>query len=180
MADITVLPVAQDLLECFRTALLAQHGTELMPEGDMPGQVCFRVGEIVSAEASVYQDVCCSGLAWVRVADIFASANDFPAPDTTVLLNCPIPAWGVVFELGVLRCAPTGDAYTIPGCPEWTALFETIMADAAAMRAAACCLAQGLDPSSVGIGSWAPLPTSGGCAGGTMQISVQIENCETC
>jgi hypothetical protein len=184
MADTTVTPVAEALLACFCAALEDQHGTVRMPAGTMPSECCLRVGEIVSADASTFQDLCCSGLAWVRVADIFASSTDFPAPDTPVVLNCPIPSWGVVFELGVMRCAPTGDINTIPTCDEWTNLFELVMQDAAAMRAAGCCLATypglQLDHSSIAFGSWAPLPTSGGCAGGTMQISVQIVNCESC
>lgn len=175
MTDLLVRPVALQLLACFETALTNQHGTVLMPNGTMPSEVCFRVGEIVSADASVYQDVCCSGLAWVRVTDIFSTSDDFPAPDTNVVITgCGPLAWGVTFELGVLRCAPTGDEYTIPSCEDWTALQEAIFLDQAAMREAMCCLIGLHDPGSIAIGSWSPLPTSGGCAGGVWSLAVQI------
>lgn len=177
-----IQPVAAMLLECFRNALTAEHGTTTMINGGtMPGEVCYRVGEIASMDASVFEDLCCSGLAWLRVADIFSSSTDFPTPDTLTVWNgCGPQAWGVVFELGVMRCAPTGDIETIPTCEEWTALQVNVMNDAKAMRQAFCCLFAQFDPGSIALGSWVPLPTTGGCAGGTWQVSVQIINSECC
>lgn len=186
MSDLVVAPIAEDLLQCFCDALLNQHGPVYMVNGGTrPGECCFRSGEIVSADASVNEDLCCSGLAWVRVADIFASSTDFPTPDTTLVVSgCGVPAWGIVFELGVLRCAPTGDTYSIPTCDQWTALQQALFLDQAAMREAMCCLIE-LQNSrnlqqTVAIGSWNPLPTSGGCAGGTWQVTVQVINEECC
>jgi hypothetical protein len=176
MADLLVKPISDALLACFCEALINQHGTTLMVDGGtLPGECCYRVGEAVSADASEYEDLCCSGLAWVRIDDIFSTSDDFPAPDTSVVITgCGPLAWGVVLEMGVLRCAPTGDISTVPTCEEWTAMQEAIFLDQAAMREAMCCLIGQLDPSSVAIGSWNPLPTSGGCGGSTWQITVQI------
>lgn len=180
MADLMVRPAAIQLLECFRTALVAQHGSTLMPAGSMPTEVCFRVGESVSADASVYQDLCCSGLAWVRITDIFGAAQDFPAPDTSVVISgCGPLAWGATFELGVIRCAPTGDEYTVPTCDDWTLLQEFIWLDQAAMRQAMCCMVGLYDPGTFAIGSWNPLPTSGGCAGGTWNLQMLFD-CGDC
>lgn len=177
-----IQPVAAMLLECFDNALTAEHGTTLMVNGGtMPGEVCYRVGELASMDASVFEDLCCSGLAWVRVADMFSSSTDFPTPDTLAVWNgCGPMAWGVVFELGVMRCAPTGSIETIPTCDEWTALQVNVMNDAKAMRQAFCCLFAQFDPGSIALGSWVPLPTTGGCAGGTWQVTVQIINSECC
>lgn len=179
MADTLIYPVAQQLLECFCDALAVEY-----PEPDVgrPANCCIRVGESVSADADLYTDLCCEGLAWVRPVEIFAAAADFPAPDTSaVVTGCGMPAWGLVLELGVLRCAPTGDITEIPTCEDWTALAEYVMRDAKAMRAAICCLIPQFDASSVAIGQWQPLPTTGGCAGGSMNITVQIINdCEDC
>ena len=177
-----IQPVAAMLLECFRNALTAEHGSVLMVNGGtMPGEVCYRVGELASMDASVFDDLCCSGLAWLRVADIFSSSTDFPTPDTLTVWNgCGPMAWGVVFELGVMRCAPTGSIESVPECDEWTALQVNVMNDAKAMRQAFCCLFAQFDPGSIALGSWAPLPTTGGCAGGTWQVSVQIINSECC
>lgn len=182
MTDIMIQPVAAMVLECFYQALLAEHGPGLMPShGTMPSEVCYRVGELASMDASLYQDLCCSGLAWVRVADIFSSTDDFPTPDTlNVWTGCGPMAWGVVFELGVMRCAPTGDIATIPDCEDWTSLQYNVMKDAKAMRQAFCCMFRQLDPSSMAVGSWAPLPTTGGCAGGTWQVTIQVINSESC
>lgn len=182
MADTMIQPLAQDLLDCFCAALITEHGTTTMVNGGtLPGECCFRVGELASMDASQFEDLCCSGLAWLRVADIFSTSTDFPAPDTTVVWSgCGPMAWGVTFELGVMRCAPTGDISTIPTCDEWTALQVNVMKDAKAMRQAFCCLFAQLDPSSVAVGSWAPLPTTGGCAGGTWQVTVQVRNTECC
>lgn len=177
MTDTLIQPMAQKLLDCLCAALPTK-----MTADKVPARCCFRPGEIVSADASIYEDVCCDGLAWVRVDDIFSTSIDFPAPDTSVVITgCGPMAWGVVLEMGVMRCAPTGSVAAIPTCDEWLELQLDIMNDAAAMRAAICCLIAQLDPQSVAIGSWAPLPTTGGCAGGLMQISVQIPNdCQDC
>lgn len=177
MADTLILPMAERLLECLCAALIEHHEA-----ADRPENCCIRVGESVSADASAYEDLCCSGLAWVRIDSIFASNDEFPNPDTQVpITGCGVSAWGVVLEMGVLRCAPTGDINTIPTCNDWTALAVNVANDARAMRDAICCLTAQLDQQSVAIGSWQPLPTTGGCAGGAWQISVQIPNdCEGC
>lgn len=177
MADALIAPIIQDLLDCFCAAIPLEMAADKTPD-----ECCFRSGEIVSADASVYQDLCCSGLAWVRPVSMFSSGEDFPNPDTAVVTNaCGPYAWGVTLELGILRCAPTGSATQIPTCDEWTEFHEDIMNDARAMRRAICCLTAQLDPSSIAIGAWSPLPTSGGCGGSTWQITVQIINdCEPC
>jgi hypothetical protein len=177
VSDTLILPMAELLLTCFCEALTVQHTA-----ANRPAHCCLRVGESVSADASPYEDLCCEGLAWVRIDSIFASNDEFPNPDTQVpVTGCGVSAWGVVLEMGVLRCAPTGSTTAVPTCSEWTALAVNVTNDARAMRDAICCLTAQLDPSSVAIGSWNPLPTTGGCAGGSWQISVQIANdCEDC
>lgn len=183
MADNLIFPVVQELLSCFCAALLTQHGPTLMVDGGtLPGECCIRSGELASMDASTFQDLCCSGLAWVRIDDIFSTSADFPAPDTSVVITgCGPMAWGVVVEMGVMRCAPVGDINNIPTCGEWTALAEAISLDQRAMRDAMCCMINQLDPGSVAIGSWSPLPTTGGCAGGVWPITIQVINCgENC
>lgn len=175
--DNLILPMAERLLACLCIALEANHTPE-----NRPAHCCLRVGEAVSADASLYEDLCCEGLAWVRIDGVFASNDEFPNPDTqSVVTGCGVYAWGVTLEMGVMRCAPTGDISTIPTCDEWTALAVNVANDTRAMRDAMCCLIEQLDPSSVAIGSWAPLPTTGGCSGGAWQITVQVMNdCEDC
>lgn len=182
MTDTMIAPIAQQVLDCFCAALITEHGVATMLEGGTrPSQCCYRPGELASMDASLYEDLCCSGLAWVRVTDMFSSSTDFPTPDTlNVWTGCGPMAWGVVFELGVMRCAPTGSVAAVPTCEEWMALQANIFKDAKAMRTAMCCLKNLYDPGSLAIGSWEPLPTTGGCAGSTWELTVQVLNTESC
>ena len=177
MSDLLILPVAQSLLTCLCEALPLEMAVDKVPD-----ECCFRTGEIVSSDASAYEDLCCSGLAWVRPVTMFSASDDFPNPDTSSVVDACGPfAWGLTLEMGVLRCAPTGSATAIPTCAEWTELNTDIFNDARAMRRAMCCWIGQFDPSSVAIGAWQPLPTTGGCAGSTWQVTVQIINdCEPC
>lgn len=177
MTDTLIFPVANQLLDCLCAAL----PLEMLAE-KVPAHCGFRPGEIVSADASAFEDLCCEGLAWVRIVDIFPSSTDFPTPDTlTVITGCGPMGWGVVLEMGVMRCAPTGDFGQIPTDAEWFELQQDIMNDAAAMRRAMCCMIAQYDPSSIAVGSWEPLPTTGGCAGGLWNVTVQLPNdCQPC
>lgn len=180
LTDNLILPAAERLLFFLCQALEEVHEEEFRPLN-----CCLRVGESVSADASTYEDICCEGLGWVRVNQMFASNNEFPNPDTAEVISCAIYAWGVILEMGVIRCAPTGDIDTIPTCAEWTQLSINVANDALAMRKAMQCFIEeqnaNFDNRSVAVGSWDPLPTSGGCAGGTWDITVQIINdCEGC
>jgi len=167
--DQSILPVAQELLTCFCTSLNANP--------DPPEICCLRVGQRVSALISANDDECCRGLAWVRVVSDFPS-NDFPEQLTTPIGNCP-PGWlAVILEMGVLRCAPAGTIFDLPTCPEWTALFTTLMNDSAAMRDAFCCL--DLDVSAKLLGIWEPLEVEGGCTGGTRTVTVWVPSCLDC
>lgn len=173
MTDMLIQPVAQQLLDCLCAALPLHMAVD-----KVPARCCFRPGENISGDASLYEDLCCEGQAWVRVTNISPTSDSFPAPETfAVITGCGPFGWELSMEMGVMRCAPTGDISMIPTCAEWNELQVDIMNDARAMRAAMCCLIDQLDPGSVAIGAWSPLPTTGGCAGGTWDVTVQIINC---
>lgn len=171
--DLVAFPMAQALVAC----LEEQMSLVLDP----PASVCLRPGQQVDPLLSINDDECCSGLAWVRIADIFPSSDDtFPTQDETAAFPCNPRQWAVQLEMGAVRCAPTPDAYSMPSCEEWTAVVEKQMQDAAAMRrAVVCCFGEILDATYL-LGNWTPLPVSGRCSGGTQMVTVAAEHIDCC
>lgn len=143
---------------------------------DPPEQVCLRPGDQVSLLASLNDDECCTGLAWVRLVNTYPS-TEFPDQDVT-FSRCPPPQWAVVLEMGIARCAPTADATDIPSCEEWTAATAAQLADRAAMIRAVCCLEQVDTDRMVLRGLYTPQAVEGGCLSGTLQVTVAVPACE--
>ncbi len=165
--DLSVTPIVEALLACYEV--------EVGKVADPPASVCLRTGDQVALLVAQSADECCDGLAWVRVAAVYPSAN-FPEPDAAPS-NCGPIQWAVVLELGAARCAPTGDAQSIPTCEQWLAVSRAVLDDRAAMVRAVCCWgADTVWPYLVG--QWSPWPTEGGCVGGTMQVTVAAPFCE--
>lgn len=153
------------------------------PDAGAPAEICHRPGDQVPFNIGLSQNECCTGLAWVRIQGIdpvidplSMTQSDFNPCNTTGRL--------VTLELGVVRCNPFGTNDAGPTCEEWTALAARIDLDATAMRRAVCCARDALVTDDTFVtdvlpGSWAPLESSGGCAGGSMTVTVQLE-CEDC
>jgi hypothetical protein len=165
--------VAEDLLSCFDLAL--QDGP------NPPAQICLRVGE-VPFSAGLSEDLCCEGFAWVRVLGITPSIR-FPQPDNTPN-DCQKSSWAIELEMGVIRCMPFGDEYAGPTCDQWTAAFLQVDEDAASMRRALCCIYAEIDANTtlveqVVVGEWTPINNQGGCIGGSMPVTFQV-NCSEC
>lgn len=166
--DLVVTPIAELLLACFtETIATVPHP---------PSVVSLRPGDQVQLLLSKLRDECCEGLAWVRVAAFYPSAN-FPDVDGTYNRCAPVQ-WAVVLELGAARCAPIGTAISLPTQAQWTAVTLETLNDAAAMRRALCCLAD-VDPDRMWLaGQWTPLTVEGGCVGGTMTVTVAAGACD--
>jgi hypothetical protein len=173
VADPIAQPVALALLECYRE----QIADTINP----PAQVCMRAGAVVNFLLSMTEDECCGGLAWVRVAQVYpTSGEDFPAADETPIQDWP-NQWGVVLELGSARCVPVGTATHIPTCDQWTLVSSELAADAAAMRRAIlCCLRKEIPYSLMSIGAWEPADIEGGCAAGTMTVTLSVDGLDCC
>lgn len=168
LADPSVLPVATVLLGCLQDTLAETAAP--------PASVSLRVGTQVELLLSQSRDECCEGVGWVRVAAIYPSEN-FPNPDAA-WSSCGPMQWAAVLELGVARCAPTPEADDMPSGDDWNAIAEAVLADAAAMRKALCCFAD-LETDRMHLaGLWQPLPVEGGCVGGSMSVTVAIDNCD--
>jgi hypothetical protein len=170
-----VSDAAQQLLSCFDMAL--QEGPNPPPDGN----ICLRVGE-VPFSAGLSEDLCCQGLAWVRVLNITPSIN-FPQADTTPS-DCPHSSYAVEFELGAIRCMTFGSIQAGPTCDQWTDVFLQVDEDAASMRRAICCLfdlvaANATFIDQIVTGTWVPIDNQGGCIGGLMTVTVQL-TCSEC
>lgn len=169
-----VSDVAQQLLSCFDTAL--------QDEDTPPGQICLRVGE-VPFSAGLSEDLCCSGLAWVRVLRIYPSIS-FPTQDSNPN-DCQSSSYAVELEMGAVRCLPFGNNNAGPSCDQWTAVFFQVDEDAAAMREAICCMRDLIEDGTTTLADqiladeWVPIDGEGGCIGGRMTVSMQV-SCNEC
>lgn len=159
------LDLADALLTCLEAALAANPNP--------PARSCLRVGEEVRQDLSIYEDECCDGLAYVRIGQVYPSAR-FPEilEDPT---NCAIDAWAVDLEMGVFRCAPTGDLTALATCEAWSAAATQVQYDAAAMRAAVACFRSAQTPGDdLLVRPWLPLGPAGACTGGTQIVSASF------
>lgn len=168
ITDKGVLPLAMDLVACLTNAV------KQLPT--VPKHVGFRPGTQADLLMAQRRNECCEGLAWVRPVQVFPSSS-FPLPDQTIG-NCGVLGYAAVLELGIARCAPIGDANELPSDDEWNNLTETVLTDAAALRTAICAWSE-MNPDTLYLpGTWQPLPTSGGCAGGLQTITIKVQACE--
>jgi hypothetical protein len=170
--DTMVLPIAESLLACLCEAVAEAPNP--------PASCCLRPGVTVAQGVSEHEDECCEGLAWVRVVRVFPTGSDvgFPAINDDPHA-CSPPSYGIELEMGIYRCAPTGDAMNLPTCAEWTATAEQILDDAASLRRAWCCFRDNYDNSAKLVGQWAPVTVQGGCTGGTLTIMIE-SYCSDC
>lgn len=181
MADTLALPLAQLLLDCLCVALSEQH-----VEADRPEFCCLRAGEQVAHDAGTDLDLCCAGLAYVRIGPVFptgAAGSPFPSPETdTAITDCGVMAWGVSLVAGVLRCSPQGDDRLPPTCEEWNEAARIDAIDKKALRLALCCFLESnqLDSGDVAIGAITPNGPAGGCLENSVGISVMRINNECC
>lgn len=160
------VPVELDLADALLSCLVGALAENPNP----PLKTCLRVGEEVRQDLSIYEDECCDGLAYVKINQVYASAA-FPEilEDPT---NCAIDQWAVDLEMGVFRCAPTGELTALATCEQWSAATSQVHFDAAAMRAAVACFRSQLPPGDeLLVRPWNPLGPAGGCTGGTQVVS---------
>ena len=128
---------------------------------------------LLGAGAQVAFDTCstdCGGMAWVRLADVFASEN-FPNLDITPVRG--VQLMGQTFELGIVR------GVDLPDDPRegmstdvLQAAAQVQMADMSAMLAVMCGYfgARGIPYI---VGQYTPYGIEGGCVGGSWQVRVQ-------
>lgn len=173
LEDRLFLPIALDLFACYCTEIA------LVPQP--PARCQFITGTEPELGVSLTEDVCCEGMAWVRVEAIhptvvFSGPQEEPFP-------CYPPRWTLTLELGAVRCMPIGTIDKLVTPAQALAAAKLVMNDATAMRRAIrCCFAN--MPSMVNrlykVGTWAPLPSQGGCGGGTLLLDIEVIGCNEC
>lgn len=174
VSDPLVMPLARELLECYRQELAKLE----VP----PGSIGLRPGSTVDLLMSTSEDECCLGLGWVRPATFqpMAQTGGFPTVAQTAQKQGP-SAWVVNLELGYARCAPTPDANSIPSNDEWDEVTQAVMDAGAAMRRAVCCwIAQNRpmrgQQTLIGQSQW--VSVEGGCVGLVLPVALQGPACD--
>lgn len=128
---------AEILLDCVRQYYVTDH--ENLP--DIPVKnFCLIPGTEIAEDIDPLTgvDLCCEGLAWVRIGDTFPSSN-FPEPDPLTFACLPV-GWAQRYEVGLLGCYPSTE-----GILSCTTKEEYALQDAARLRALKevfCCFAE--------------------------------------
>lgn len=172
----TPFEIADALRACLESTFTGDTGK--------PAEICHRPGDIAPLNIGTDQDECCTGLGWVRVVTVEPVVEP-GATETADYNPCDIYRLRVTLEMGVARCNPVGTRSAGPTCEQWTELAFRMDQDRAVMRRAVCCLQAETgagpeeDPYLVLAGPWLPLESSGGCAGGTLTVTVYTD-CNEC
>lgn len=172
--DTQVAVIADSLLLCLAQKL----------ERTMAGPVA--VATLVPGQAAVADYCACgdstgSGEAWVRLVSVTPVLSAGAGQKLTIPKCGSDIYYNAVLEMGVFRCAPVPDEKgNPPTADQLTDAAHRLMDDAAAMRHAYCCLrdarkAAGLEYElAIAPGAWTPHPSLGGCMGGSMTITFEI------
>lgn len=153
-----------------------------------PQNCCLRIGQEVVHDADLFTDLCCEGLAYVTVGDIYPVVDSFPEMSIVTQANqvCAFPTWAIELRAGIVRCSPVGTDTTMPTCEEWTAAAMQMIVDSESLAQAACCFKGSWTAStrgtgmSVVLGAISTVPPEGGCFERFMSIQVQTANCNDC
>lgn len=163
------MTLAQDLLGCLETALLAG------PNPPPANRIMLRAGDRVTPMLSTVDDECCSGLGWVRIARITGVKNVGELDN----VSCFSQERTLELEMGVARCAPTPGPSSLTTEEQWETVALQLDADQGSMEAAVCC-AFGEDSALVeeaSVGEYLPFGPDGNCVGGTMSVFVRMTAC---
>lgn len=178
MPDQQTLALSAALLNCLCVAV---SGNPNPPE-----LCCYRVGDEVAYDAAQYEDLCCRGLAYVSMGDVYPSTSSFPDQDIIRQVdgNCIPASWAVELRMGIVRCAPVGDANFPPSCTDWNNAFIQAAHDSQALRKAACCFRAWISTSTQFMGMSMVIQRqnqanpSGGCLERVQPLVVQFQNCD--
>lgn len=175
MADTVVLEMANEMLACLVTELAANP--------DPPANACLRAGDLVihDANAATSTDtVCCPGLAYVRVGDMYPSSN-FPDPDGGSQAGksngCYPVRWVVEMVMGVVRCVPGMGNPAGPTCADWTLAATHDLNDMDAMRRALCCWAPTLPKTRLWLAQTSIVQLTADCIERQLPVLVCVPKC---
>lgn len=170
LTDKLFSPLVTRLLTCLcNQAVLLAHW--------QPGlsRCCIMPGGEVNMDFALTEDVCCNGMAWVRVPTITSGWDEVEAGTT----RCTPDQWTLTLEMGFAGCMPVGTASVLPTCAEYLATWDQQMAEAAAMRRAVACCFPDDSGRLVRVGEYAP-DNDGNCRWATLTIDVKVIACDEC
>jgi len=177
--DVILEPLMDEILSCLCEA------SAVIP--NPPQHCCFRIGQEIAHDAGENQDLCCEGLAYVSLGDIYPSSTSFPEQDIIrqAAASCAPPTWAVAVKMGIIRCSPVGDLYNPPSCTDWNTAAKQNIYDSKALRSAACCVrnfvtsaSDALFGMSVIIERQTQGTPNGGCVERSISMVLQIPNCD--
>lgn len=177
-----VSTLSGQLLSCLCTAVSG------MPAEHRPMHCCYRVGTEpvhgVSLDPLNPEDLCCEGLAYILLRDVYPSTESFPDADIVrqVQGNCAWPAWAVGLRMGIVGCITTSD-----DCTDNNADFTANLYRMLAINQAVCCFREYIRTSPVFGGMSLVIErqvqgsTTGGCTERYVNLVAQIPNLDcTC
>ena len=178
--DFTVT-LADQLLACLCEAVSG------MPSDTRPRHCCYRVGTEPVHDVEMDQihprDMCCEGLAYVLLRDVYPSSESFPDNDIVrqVQGSCAWPAWAVGFRMGLVGCIPPSF-----NCSPNNTAFYANLRRMEAINAAVCCFRNYIRESATFAGFNLVIErqtqgsTSGGCTERYVNLVAQIPNLDCC
>lgn len=166
-----VVDIANELLGCVTVQVEATGGGEI------------GVANVVHADPTFDETLCCEGYAWVRYVRLYPSLV-FPSP-MGVAANCENMVLVAEYEVGVARCVPTvttgpGGRPVAPTPAAVDAAARSLELDALALLQGtlACCLSWRDDPMLVHrrfvVGEVLPSVEDGGCAANAATVTVRL------
>lgn len=156
------------LLACLQIAAEAQPA--------VPTNFIFLPGSQADPDLSAYEDMCCAGTAYVRVAQAAPASMSITQTDSGESPCQPL-AWNAVLEMGIMRCAPSGTITSIPTPAQWTAAHQLMMQDFNTMVTAFAQFKSIYDLDQMFLGDWQPVGPNGGCLIGTIPVTTQVMGC---
>lgn len=167
------MDLAQILLGCLENQLQAPHPWPVPSD-----RVMLRAGQEVIPLLSKSTDECCTGLGYVRIANL-TGARD--VRDPLAAAGCFATERVLALELGVFRCIPTPSAGEIITAEQWTEVALRADADAGAMEKAICCAfndpTDSLRIGAVAVGLYEQIGPDANCIGGRMTVNIEMEAC---
>jgi hypothetical protein len=156
--------------------LLACLTVAVQAAANPPANIQFLPGQQAGEDLSIYRDLCCEATAYVRVTTLYPSFQEFPAPDS-LATPCQQQATALGYEVGIMRCVPTGSLEEIPTAEQWRAAHEQSMIDAKSIYKAICCYQGVYNLDAMLVGAWNPIGPQGGCLLGAVSFTHQIAGC---
>lgn len=154
-----------------------------------PARFEYRVGTSVTYDMDQFDDICCAGIGYVMVGEVYPSSTSFPEQDSVRQANsiCAPAAWAQRITVGIIRCIPTviDEQGSMPTSDDWLLAYFKNVADTIALRRTACCVRAWMqDQTGLLLGMSMAIETQnqqspqGGCVERTMTLAVQYPNCD--